>query len=642
MNRHETGTGTRRAATQPCGSAAAMAVPPLAALQADGLAASFGARGTTRRLLFAPARRALKRWPGLLLALVLPLVLLLLNENWVITNPLNPPWFDPFVYQSLFMHLREGISAHPDYYPATRIPWIALGAAFYSVLPPVAANLALKLALFATTVGLVFTALRRLTSAGPAAAATLLLATYPYFVMATGWDYSDGLIFALLAVCYVGAAHGARRPGGWRTGEFALGAAFASMVACNLFTVVFAAPLALFYLGVLLSGGEAWRGRAISKQLARAVLGAGLGLLTGLAALSALSWLLGGDPLVLKAQIQTALALADPNQNKQWKFESWTHLATGATWLAAPIATCLVALGAGAVAAVRIRRRGRTRDDVLMLCVALHYLAAFGIFAWSTVTTAAVLLFWFYTGYLIVPMFVTLGCAFAYVGRRTSLPLWPWAAAAIALLAVHSSFLAPWLQQILTFELHPAPSVTTTIWVADGIGILLLAWRYGLLPLAVPGAAALGIGYLSMMSSLPQLFGSEREDRVSAFRALIDASEQVAALSGHPRRYVWIDRTEQPYGLLYHSIWIRTVPLSRNWGVGFEFQNRFPSLPDFEFEAGDPVVIFTTRRDWREAANESLTNRGLALEDVQVRQVSHGGVSFQAIQAKIAKAGPPS
>lgn len=570
---------------------------------------------------------------GLLLALILSLTLLALNPNWVFTNPFTPPWFDPFVYQGVFMHPAEYIGRHPTYYPVTRIPWIAFGSAFYAVLPPVAANIALKLTLAVTTAGLFYAALRTL--AGPVAAvsATILLLTYPYFIMTMGWDYIDGPVSLLLACCYYAAIHGALREGGWHVGEFLAGTAFAALIVCNLLTVVVAPAVALFYLAVLFRAGRV-SGRSLWLRIATAILG----LVVGLVLCSLLNAAFGGSVLLLVDQFRGALSLQS-GEKRLIAFESWAHLLPVAGWLAMPVVAFGASLAAGGIATVRILRGTAQQRDLLVALVAAHYLLAFAIFALVTLYSMAMLLFWFYTSFLYIPAFLALGCALGYAGGSERVQsVWLALLTAVPLLAIHLPKLGLPLQQYLGFSFGSVPVTTSIAWVAAGIALLFLAKRPRFGGAMLAGAAVLAVGYLSLIVQ-PQLNFTIDRDRKDGFRAILAAVDEIRSVSANPRRFLWVDRSEPDYyGGIFHAASIQSLLSSRNLLIGGDQTTRFPELPPHGFQAADPVVILTSRGDWLEAANAKLASLNLALRPVRTRLIAFGETRFEAVVGELVPA----
>lgn len=577
--------------------------------------------------LSSPGRAALA-WPiGLCLALALPACLLVVNGDWIYINPYIPPWFDPFVYLGLLRHPAD-LVLHPTYYPTTRVPWIAFGSAFYALLPDVLANAALKLTLFAGTVLLVVLSLGRLGGAAPAVATALLLAAYPFFVQSVGWDYLEGLISLLIAACYAAATFGGLRAARWRTLEGLLGAAAVVLLACNLFTVVFLPPLTLFYLAVLVRAG-----RASLRNLAFGGGAMAGGALVGALVLSGIAAALGGDPWFLKVQIEAVFRLSA--QRTGVTYESWTPLLPYATWLAIPGAVGIASLVVGGIAAFRSLRDPGAGADRFMALVALHYLLILALFVVVTAVSLAALLVWFYTSYLIVSAFVTLGCILGYLQRgRRPAPVWPWAAAFILLMAIYVRAIGLPLQTALGFGYGAPLAVQTAIWAGVAVLVILGAQRLRSSTLTLLGVVVLCGAYLAMINQ-PQLSHAHAKARRPGFQAMNAAVDLIRSVSDHPRRYVWTDRLEQPYGGLFHSIWCQSMLSSRDAAIGFESATQLPALPPHGFRAGDPIVVLTANPDWRALAEPALAARSLGLRVTRTHTIAFDDVRFEAIVAEI-------
>lgn len=576
-------------------------------------------------------RRHVRDYAGVLLALALPLALFANDPNWPFTNPFQPPWFDPFVYQGIFLHPKEYIESHQSYYPATRVPWLALGAAFYALLPAVTANIALKFLVFFLAILFFYAAAVRSAGRFAACVSTVLLGTYAFFVMSVGWDYVDGMVVMLIAAAYASVVFAAYRRSDSPLGEFLFGCIYAALVSCNPFSLVLAPSIILFYFASLVRAGRL-HGTGWPARIGAAVVG----FLAGTIAFALLSKLLGGDPFYLVVQLRAAFDLSSSSAaSASWsiRFEPWAHLLPVSTWLAMPTTVAIISLGVGALAVVRLAR-GRNRNDLFMLLVAIHYLLAFGLFALSTAVSIAVMLFWFYTSYLDITAFLTLACAFGYLRPHwKGRPFWPWAVAAAIMLASFVSPLGLLIQQQLQYSAGSVKATAAFAWVFSGLVLLLLACRPRFSVLAVVGALLLGVGNVSMMTQA-QLSPQFTDNRTSGFLAVQQMAEAIRSHSANNRRYVWVDRAEKPYGGLFHAGWIVSL-MSAKDPMGWDVSGKFPDLPTFEFRAGDLVVIATSRPDWREAADAKLDKLHLALNPGKVETIKQGDVHFTLVLAEL-------
>ena len=158
--------------------------------------------------------------------IALPILLLFLNDSWS-TGWVNPPpgsvwvdasngraappagwlvnneakaldtpiaWVDTYIYQSFFLDLKTNLVLHQELYGkssyyASRLPWLLLGNAVYSLAPPETANLMLRLLLIYVATFSLYVTVRLVTRNDLAAlAAALLLGVNTYFLWSIGWN----------------------------------------------------------------------------------------------------------------------------------------------------------------------------------------------------------------------------------------------------------------------------------------------------------------------------------------------------------------------------------------------------------------------------------------------------------------------
>jgi hypothetical protein len=141
--------------------------------------------------------------------LALPIVLCLLNRWWTFLPPRG--YLDPYVYTGYFLDLKGNIDL--GYYQGSRLPWLLVGNAAYSLLPAEWANLALRFGLFYGGTFSLFVTVRGLwRNTGAAFIAAVLLGTHTYFLWGIHWDYIDGpvVVFTLAAVAMTVCARRSR------------------------------------------------------------------------------------------------------------------------------------------------------------------------------------------------------------------------------------------------------------------------------------------------------------------------------------------------------------------------------------------------------------------------------------------------
>src|SRR5205085_1997461 len=129
----------------------------------------------------------------------------------------------------------------------SRLSWILPGALIRSLLPSVPANYVLHLTVFFTAVFSVYWILKKAFDARVAVLSAILLASYPYFWAAIGWDYVDGIGIAyyLLTMAFLLGAASRRQQRGLL---IAAGVTYAGMIYVNMVWIAFSPMFFLFYL----------------------------------------------------------------------------------------------------------------------------------------------------------------------------------------------------------------------------------------------------------------------------------------------------------------------------------------------------------------------------------------------------------
>jgi hypothetical protein len=217
-------------------------------------------------------------YPHLAVLAGLPFFLLVVNSNWIF-NPAGS--IDPWVYYGFFTHLRQfATSLFPDTYYGSRLAWILPGYLVNQLLPPLAANYVLHVAFYYMAVFPLYSILRHAVGGRAALLGCILGGSYHYFLTAIGWDYVDGagIAYYLLASAGLVAAADSARPWRWL---LLSGSAYAAMLYCNIFWIIFSPFFAALLWFVRPGGGFSWSGlarHALFFVLGSALVTAFLGL----------------------------------------------------------------------------------------------------------------------------------------------------------------------------------------------------------------------------------------------------------------------------------------------------------------------------------------------------------------------------
>jgi hypothetical protein len=163
-------------------------------------------QSTTTRLGFAfhlpEASRRYMSHLGILA--LIPLALAFFNDYWAFTSS-QAGMIDPWLYVSYFLHLKPQLLAFPSAYYGDRLSFTLLGWGIYHIVGPLAGNYVLKLLIIYTGVFSLYFSVFKLFNGRTALFAASLASVQPYFLMAFGWDYVDGIGIAYfsLSLLYV-------------------------------------------------------------------------------------------------------------------------------------------------------------------------------------------------------------------------------------------------------------------------------------------------------------------------------------------------------------------------------------------------------------------------------------------------------
>jgi hypothetical protein len=256
---------------------------------------------------------------------LLPLVLLALDSDWIFSGPHRDAW----IYYGYFENGVDYLRKFPELYYASRPAVILPGFLLHHLLPSVAANVLLHLAVFWSAVLSFYLVARDLFGARVALLTGLALGCHPYFLQAAGWNYVDGfgIAYFLLALMLLTRATASQS---WRPLLLAAGAMVTAIVSTNVFYAVYLPLLAGHFL--LLNHR---RGRI---PLLSATLWAGTGAVGLLALFEAAFRAAGSSSFYLSSSVQFlsgSVGTANPFRNPSY---SWLP---SAVWLVFPAATLL-------------------------------------------------------------------------------------------------------------------------------------------------------------------------------------------------------------------------------------------------------------------------------------------------------------
>ena len=173
----------------------------------------------------------------------LPLALLAVGPNWIVSTLFNDPW----IYFGYYLDLPAHLKTFDGLYYGNRLSAILPGWLVYKILPPVVADVTLHLGLYYASLFAFHEILGRTVGRRSALLAAVLLGTNPFYLDAVGHDYVDGfgIVYSLLSILCLTIAAGSPR---WRIFMFCAGICASAMVVAFLTSVLLVPFSIAFYI----------------------------------------------------------------------------------------------------------------------------------------------------------------------------------------------------------------------------------------------------------------------------------------------------------------------------------------------------------------------------------------------------------
>lgn len=501
---------------------------------APALADSSGKTGAASKQTGKQALWLRLRGPGPAWLAFLPLGLLAVNSNWIFSGPHRDAWIYYGYYQNAIFYLRQ----FPDLYYSSRLAVALPGFLAHHMLPTMAANLVLHLALYWAAVLSFYLVVKDLFGARVALLASLALGCHPFFLQAVGWNYVDGFGIAYFLVTLLLLTLASRSPL-WRPLLLAAGAMVTALVSTNVFYAVYLPVLAGHFLVLN-------RQRRQISPLA-AALWAGLGAASLFALFSSFTRVLGGVSFYLHASLQfLAGSIGTANVFRDATY-SWLPKAV---WLVFPAATLL----GSAILFKRARTDPSLRRDLPLLWsqVQLVFLVLVALY-FQVAGDAAVLQHFYYASLLIPAAFLAFAGQIATLVAKLSDQRFGVLAAVVTLLQVIPLFLPHFQVFSPTDEPSSAPALLALL---AGIGAAIaLGWRRAgtRVVLAVFLCLAVSQGLVRQEASI--FWSSERHggDGPGIFRQLSQAVADIEAFDPSQDVRLWYDQDAED-GILYDAV----------------------------------------------------------------------------------------
>ena len=571
-------------------------------------------------------RSALDRW-SVLTIVVLPIVLVVINDNWLFIDPrvlINDPW----IYSGFHLHLPEFLKRFGGTYYASRVPWIISGWLLHAVFDDERAFYILHFAFIYLALFSLYLAVRTIfDSAVGAAAGALLMGADLYFLVAAGWDYVDGPANAFL-LAGLAALAGAAIRSRWRLMAFLWGMTTCATVSLYiLLAVLVPVQIGLFLLLNRVRG----RRPVLSVAAFFAAGNAAAMLLFGL-----LNWLLGGPFLYILSQI---LALQAVAQNRVLHYRPILEWAWGAHWL---LVTAIVFAFACAYALMHVQsaarriREGRLAPDVetaLFICCVAD-IAATLVFAGLEVDQFYLLQMYYRANALLPFVYLATGGALAVAVKPLALPRQAVFLGMAAIIAVMPWVLVSVGHVLPAWTLFDPPALELG-WIVAGALVWLLAVVAG--PAFRLGRAVVAVLILSAVNL--GVNASDLEHPPSALYkaetlSIFDASRAIAPFNADVRARFWYDG-KAAEGAVFKAI-------ATTYLYEYSLVNEdFPRLPAIDGQTkpispGERIIVLApANEDAIAAANAAVAGQGLAFAKVAKIDIRRRGVAFDVTIADV-------
>ena len=325
----------------------------------------------------------------ILLLLLLPLLLLLINQIWIFNLNGN---LDPWFYFGYFIRLKQYLIAFPDVYYGSRLSWILPGYLAYSLFSPLVANYVLHLSFYYLATLSIYFILKPSVGRRAAFLASASMGSYAFFLLAIGWDYVDGAGIAYFLITVLMLSWAARKES-WAVWMVLAGVFFGALIYTNLVWLVFA-PSLIIYCALT---HRPHRRRKTSIKIA-AFVG---GILAITLLLGSINYSIGGKFFFFMPSVN--FVLGNAGKPNPWRID-WHEWLPRATWLVLPL---IVLLGSTATLVLSQSRKSSEQSDVVPLQAI--FIASFLSMIFLEVKAVPVLQHTYYVSYLIPSMFLAIG-----------------------------------------------------------------------------------------------------------------------------------------------------------------------------------------------------------------------------------------
>ena len=547
---------------------------------------------------------------NILFILILPILLILLNRDWIFFT-INHQ-IDPGVYLGYFLNLKQNLQTFADTYYGTRLSWILLGYLAYHLFPPLVANYALRIGLYYASVISLYLILKYTVSRRAALITSIFMGYYSYFLLAIGWDYVDGIGIAYYLLTMLMLTLNVKFSR-WKFWLCLSGFFYGALIYSNLFWLTFTPLVAIYFIFT----NREFRQNSLATSIFTFISGFfSITLLLG-----TINYFINNEFFFFLPSLQ--FASANVNQSNPWKtnFFLWIDFAS---WLILPAITFFISL----IYLVLARpRKIKKSQKFTVFFASLFILQLLIMVAWE-LKGNPILQLPFYASYLIPSMFLSLGAiCFADFEKLKD--------AQFKIICCISVFSILFLISIKSNFILYNLSYINILLIAGLIFLILkiiflsfllknerksYQLHYFLTSLLIFSL----LNYISLYNSLPL---NEFPNNQDSFLAVMDGIKTIQKSEDSKNLRFWYS-SNSPLSKVY-----RSIAASYLWEYRLISDN-YPSLtrnskPDNTINPSTNLVILSDEKESLEKADIALNRVGLKAKLLSEKIIHEGTVAFK-------------
>ena len=327
----------------------------------------------------------------ILILLIIPLILLLIDNRWIFPNPFSG-FADDWLYTGYFLNFQSFHSVFGDLYFSSRLPWIIPGYLIYNLFPVSISVYLLHLIFYYCSIISIYLILRYTISEQAGFLSALLFSFYPFFMREIGANYVFGAIIAyqFLTLLMITKSKNSKNRFFFL---FFAGSFSVLMLFSNLFTIILLPTIGLYYIAMYYDN--------IPEKIIPSAAAFALGTLSVFGLMGIFNMILVGNFDFYSPQIR-ALFYYSNVTNEWWHpLSEWIF---NTPWLILPVIGAVISV----IYMITIIHSSEKRNTVHLFFV-LNYLMLFVLFFGMELSGKTVYEAVYYTSIIFPSLFLAWG-----------------------------------------------------------------------------------------------------------------------------------------------------------------------------------------------------------------------------------------